>query len=283
MNILIDQKPYTFPQSFNELTTEQIAVYVKEFILNRNALFEADKDGNWTVKNEMLYNKAMMRMLFYLMPLTWHEFTQMDNSWKHYLVYEAKLLQFLFTDSLTQIPILEVKIGDAKLHGPKTASLLATEEFSYADKTYQAYFKRNDKRHLNVFFATLFRPAAPFNPLNLLSANYNGDTREVFNKHLLEQRSFLVDRIPYDTKLAVWFWYHSYRATLPKIHKHVFTPSNETKAGDSDWLSVILAISADGPFGKYKEVCNTQVHLVLTDLENKAKQNEEIKQKYAKQ
>jgi len=124
MKILIDQIEHPFPQSFNEMTVEQIAVYIKEFILNRNALFETEKDGKIVVKNELLYNKASCRMLFYLLPVTWHEFVKMDESWKLYLLYEEKVLAFLSIDNLTELPIKRFKAKGTTFHAPKNALII---------------------------------------------------------------------------------------------------------------------------------------------------------------
>jgi hypothetical protein len=283
MIILIDNVEHKLPQSFNEMTVEQLAVYINEFILNRNALFETDKEGKYIVKNEMLYNKALVRMLFYLLPITWHDFVKMDESWKHYLLYEAQVLSFLNKDMLTELPIKKINHLGATYFGPKNSNLLATEEFSYADKTYQAFFKNQDKKFLNLFVASLFRETSVFTKFKSFLPTFNGDKREVFNKHQLEARAKKMERLSFDVKLTIWFWYHCYRASLPKLHPLVFTAPNESKAGDSDWLNVILGLASEGPFGNYNQVCHTQVHLVLRELNRKAEINNELKKKYANQ
>lgn len=282
MRILIDQVDHPFPQTFNEMSVEQIAVYTKEFILNRDAIFETTKEGKIVVKNEFLFSKALCKMLFYLLPVTWHNFVKMDESWKHYLLYEEKVLAFMSTDNLTELPCTKIKAGGTTYHAPKSAIILATEEFSYLDKTYQAYFKHQDKKFLNLFVATIFRETNFMQIFRAKMPTSNGDIRVPFNKHNLEARAKQMERVPFDTKLVIWFWYHCYRATLPKLHPAVFTKSNEEKVKDSDWLSVVLSLAADGPFGNYNDVCNTQVHLVLSELNRKAVNHKEMMKKHAK-
>lgn len=267
----IDGRSAIIPQRYDDLTVQQIACYVKEIVLKRHQLFNQEKDGTVTVKNEMLYRQAQLKLLFHLLPVTWADYRKLDSSWKCYLIDELKVLDFLLNDTVTTIPVQAVKYKyGKKLYGPDNSSKLCAEEFSFADKAYQAFFHSGKQDVLNIFFASIFREVDTWWFIRKHLPATTGDRRQPFNKHLLDQRTKKVMHVSYDTKLAVWYWYHCFRIDLPKKYPHVFTGSNEKNANTGGWLDVILSLSADGPFGDYDKTRHTQINLVLTDMNRRA-------------
>lgn len=257
MDLLIGSETYPIPTKLDECNEWQLATYAREFILNRTALFSELPDGTVTIKNRLRYEVAMMRLLHASIGCEWKLFAKISAEQKHYLVYDAKLLEFYFKDNFTKAPAITIN----GLIGPKNHYQLTAEEFSFADTAYIAYHKTESLQALNTFIAVIMRKpkllAWLLNPV---------DKREDFDKNTIENRLPIVATSPTDCKLALWFWYHKYRAELPNKYPFAFSSSNESKAASNGWLDVLLSSAENGTFGNYQTTCKTQHHLVFTDL-----------------
>jgi hypothetical protein len=269
IDLLIGKETYSIPTKLDECNAWQMATYAREFILGRNSIFTEGRDGSISIKNRMLYEVAMMRLLHATTGCEWKLFTKISAEQKHYLVYEEKLLEFYFTGNFTQAPHICI----SGLIGPDNEYQLTAEEFSFADTAYIAYHRTESAQALNTFAATLLRPKQKF---TWLFKPANGDKREVFNKHSIDARLAIVATMPTDYKLALWFWYHKYRVDMPDKYPFAFGGGNESKAASSGWLDVLLSSAENGTFGNYKQTCETQHHLVFSDM-NRRIQNSKTK------
>lgn len=277
VTVYIDGKPREFPDKIEQLSVDDIALYVKEFLLQRDQIFSQNDAGEFKVKNPDLLKSAQLKMLKQLLKISYHQFTRMHSSWKMDLIERERLLDFLFTDHITHPILHKVRYRGRVYLPPKDKFLIATEEFSFADAAYMSYYKTHQKKYLDILFAVIYRPADPWHIFRKLMPGYNGERRHAFNKHLLEKRIEDQVRISESVKLTLYFWYHLFRTSLPKDYSNVFTSSNQAKAKSDGWLQVILGMASEGPFGDYDRVCKTQIHLVLKELDRKSENLKQLR------
>lgn len=259
IDLKIGNDVYSIPTKLDECNYMQLATYAQELLLKRNFLFNERPDGAVEIKNHGLYEMAMLRLLHVTIGCEWKLFAKISAEQKHYLIYDEKVLEFYFKDAFTCAP----KIAVNTLIGPGNEYQLTAEEFSFADTAYLAYHKTESAQALNTFSAVLLRPKIMF---GWLWKPVNNDLREPFTKHSIENRLPLVKQIPVEYKLALWLWYHRYRIELPNKYPHAFSTSNQSKAASNGWIDVLLSSAENGTFGNYNETCQTQHHLVFSDM-----------------
>lgn len=259
IELLIGKQQFAVPGKLDECNTSQLARYASEFIFNRDVLFAEEKDGKIVVKNRLLYEVAMLRLLHVTIGCDWELFTKISNEWKHHLLYEEKLVNFYFTDKFTQAP----KIKSKGLIGPSNQFQIGLEEFSFADTFYMLYHQNQSMKALDSFCAVLMRPKKLFAWL----AQPSTDLRKKFDKVSVDARIEIVEQIDITYKHALWFWYHKYRMGLPDQYPFVFSGGGQSKKNaGAAWLDVILSAAENGTFGNYSEACRTQHHLIFADM-----------------
>lgn len=268
IEVVIGSETFAVPSKLDECNVHQLATYAKAFIFTRDSIFiENIKEGKLDIKNRLMYEVAMLRVLYASLGCSWETYQKISAEQKHYLIYDEKILDFYFTGKFEKAPVIFV----SGLTGPSNEYQLTAEEFSFCDTAYMAYHKSQNDNVLNTFAAVLLRKKRLF---YFLSPGL--DQREPFNKQTIEHRLPLVSQIPHDYKVALWFWYHKYRAQLPDLYPYAFNSSNESKAASSGWLEVLLASAENGTFGNYHEICKTQHHLMFADM-NRRIQNSKAK------
>ncbi len=265
ITLVIGKQEFSIPTTLDECNAAQLSCYVAEFIFNRDALFAEEKNGKVVIKNRLLYEVAMLRLLHVTIGCEWELFTKISDEWKHHLLYEENVLNFYFTDKFTKAPIIRTH----KLIGPKNEFDIGLEEFSFADTFYLMYHQTNSAKALDSFCAVLLRPTQLFSWLG----KQDRDLRQPFEKVSIDGRIGIAEKIEVSYKHALWFWYHQYRSKLPDLYPYVFSGGGASKkSAGAAWLDVIRSAAENGTFGNYHEACKTQHHLIFADMNRRIEQ-----------
>ena len=154
----------------------------------------------------------------------------------------AEHVKFIFGDVTRTLFLPPFKIKGTTFYPPgDRLKNISIQEFSLADSLYYNFRKTNDVRYLNNLCATLYRRRS------LSGAEGNEiDSRQPFNKILIEKDVHFFSKINHKKKLAILYTYLGCRNNIVAMHPHIFpTPQ---KMVDADGNPIQQKESAYVPF-----------------------------------
>ena len=161
-------------------------------------------------------------------PLLFAQLHRITNDQRHELTLLADfcLEEPRFTKQLLpelQVPGARTRLLSSRLLGPADGwGNLTFAEFIQAEGHFADYQRQPEQeRHLNLFVATLYRPAG---------GKSKTDKREAYVPADVAGRAELVARLPLATRLAVHLWYASCRSAY--VRKYTGTIFMAPKDGD---------------------------------------------------
>lgn len=180
----------------------------------------------------------------------------------------SELTNFIFTtNDLTTPPIPFVKKGFRKLYCPsKKLGNITAFEFAFADAFHIKYLKSGNETDLNNFLGSLFRPKKWFS-----------DERVRFDKSNIEKYAKRLNKLKYAEKQVILLWYIGCRDAIVKANKNLFYSSGAS-SNDSTWIDLFLEM-AGSKFGNFEQTGNTEMFLILKDLQHSAAKAAKNKQK----
>lgn len=127
-------------------------------------------------------------------------------------------------------PIGIIKHQGQSYYGPADSlTNLTVHEFIFSETYYSNWVKTKNNNQLDLFIATLYRPAAE--DYNIDDPRTTGDPREEFNDFLIEKRAETLKSLPFHYKTAIRWYYEGSRAYIQKkfmaVHSGGGTPGKQ--------------------------------------------------------
>ena len=164
-----------------------------------------------------------------------------------------------------------VLVSGTAYFGPQNGlSNLSAEEFAYTEAAFEQYMADEKEEQLHRLFAILYRKGHWWN-----------GKRPVFDAEKLEKNIRRTKSVKLFVKRAVMLNYAGCRNFIISAHPHIWKQVMQDKLNPTfkpqftRWLAIFMNLAGD-KFGTYAQTLKTDVWLVLTDMESKAKQAEEL-------
>lgn len=257
--INVNNKIYTVPTSWNELSQQQLLAIMECLFISR-----------------YVEEQALLKLLKILCNMTYWEFfnTPVTACIKRKGLLGRKvevtgLDEFIYlTDFLLEERTMLTKqlMPEYKgLYGPDDSfGNLIMKELVLSEYYYLAWW--NDKERidlLNELCAVLYRPAKKNYDFE---KNPDGDPRIEVNQNLCSFfAKSLVAHWPLTAKLAVATWYDGCRSEMQENNDEVFGGEGGEVA-KYGLVSVIRRVAKEGAFGNFDDVENKMVNLVMIDI-----------------
>jgi hypothetical protein len=251
---------YSIKSSFDEFSLKDWLFYLL-FIVDRHSdLFEAREEKGsfsptWYIKNQELYEQTQIHALKQLCSLGSFSFGMLSPKVVHELIHEHKVIDFIFeTPVMKQNPVFKL---NRKLYSiQEDFNYLTVKEFAFLDQIFQAFKDKNESKDLDLFCATIYRPAA--------DSSDSGDIREPFDRNTIEKRVKYFSKVSSPKKRLAMLWFEIKRLELPKRYPLLFSGSSSDSS--QDWLKTILSMS-DGKFGTFTQTENTPILYFLAEMQ----------------
>lgn len=154
-------------------------------------------------------------------------------------------------------------------------------EFSMADSYYIKVMQGDTtKPYIDYLAGCIYRlrnkQLSPKDP------DYNGDLRNPFNSHHIEEMAKSFSGVALPVKMAVLFFYAGCRNLLVERCPNVFTPKRQDSARSFGWGGVIMELSG-GKFGGLEQTRGTRMWdffrdqeiIMVRNLEQKSRQKQQ--------
>jgi len=256
--IKIRRKYYNIPTDWNELTADQL-LQVMDVFSNKNYAPE----------------QTLLKLLKILLSMSYRKwFTLKAEDVEEYIY----LVGFIFfeTNYLTK-QLIPMHNG---FYGPSDEiGNMVMKEFVFSEHFFMQW--QDDKENLDLlhsFIATIYRRSKP---------NYNfywnpdGDPRTEFNENICEWNAkHFIAGWPLNIKQAIAHWYGSCRLKLVDDNPEVFGGTGEpAKHG---LISIIRDVAKNGAYGKFDEVENIPVNLMMIELNEVVEEGKKLEQEMKK-
>lgn len=177
---------------------------------------------------------------------------------------------------LTEQLLPEVKVGSRRFVGPRSSFRnLLFGEFIFADTYFRAWATHRSAAALDLFLATLYRPAVP--GLGPSDPRWRGDRREEFNEHRTEYLASKLTSLPDAQKLAITTWYRGCRTQLELEFPEVFELHEEAnRRPKGDWGQVLRKLSG-GAFGPLEQTARQHTRTLLAEMQDRARHYNALK------
>jgi hypothetical protein len=258
--IVIDDKSFMSPSSWNELSRKQLLFVSRLF------------HGQLTMIDFKL------RALFNFISITPKIKKHLHPEDAYFL---CETLDFLFEEvSLTRnlLPIL--KTGLRTYVGPSDALKNCTfGEFTMANSLLDSFSLSKDQKYLDEMVAVLYRPKKYF---WFIRKNFtdNQDTRKKFVNRSLKKRSGIMSSMDYHAKYSVFLFFSGVLNSLPELYPYVYQQRGDSGGDDNGWASLIISLAEGKTDDKSLEtIMNSNLYNVLIGLNKKSKEYHEYMSK----
>lgn len=300
MEIKIDNRVITLPQSWNQLPLKDI-LHCYSIIMHDT--------GSWLEPVELLPYKKLL-LVKYLLRLSdkymeeWEKDCAEEYGEDGRLVFISELEEalkaadFLFEKqeeetntvsialTLTKTPysFLEERKrsrGERKrFYGPESElSNLTIFELGYTFQLFEQFINTQDEQLANQLIATLYRPQKPRTKENQ-RAGYHNDIRMPLYRleHMVKKRTEMMSTLPEITRQIIIFWFASCRQKIIKSYPNIFESKNEEVkrvGNDYGWGGLLISL-ADGivNMDKVSERPYQDAFVYLSYLEDQRKRAE---------
>lgn len=251
--ILINKKWYSFPQSWNELSTKQVLAVMKVI------------HGGYT-KDE-----AYLQFIRLLSGCGWFNFFRTN---KQRLYDDLHLCDFIFTVNNPEEKnlITNQLLPDYKsLYGPASNfENLRMNEYAYAQNYFEQY--RDDDTNisaLNKLVATLYRPSG--------GSVDDGDIRQPFKEAVMNKAAAdVVSKWPMHVKELIYLWYGGCLTQLMEEQKNI-PVSADAQPALHGIISLMRNVAKEGAYGDFEKVELMYVKMFFLELKENAHEVAQIK------
>lgn len=292
LNSPTGSKEVHFPTEWAELSAEQLQAYCNFIYPYRGQVFQVF-ESNLLIKEgrEDQYFQMANAMLFSLLNISIQEYLQFDGEAVRQLIYDEKVLQFLFLEynlwinPIQQLSVVERSRNARKVvyYGPINGfAQLSLSEFLDADEAYRNYLKATNDVTLSEvemliqLVAILYREQKEnYNPK---SPDTNGDCREKYNDLTVQYRIEDISKIDTSILLSIFIWFESAKNIITEKYQVCFKSSPDSgHVEPSRDIDPILTISRN--MQNYDYFKNAPAMLVLEDIKKQILNAEELKAK----
>lgn len=244
-------------------------------LLKKELLYIADKWQSWqlTAKNGIDFEYAKTLLFVSLLrgkPIDKYRLlTNTDKVNPEDLCASYYLVDFVFQSlNLTKNIIPTIRVGLRKFYGP--SDLLGNcslNEFNSAVTYFNRYSNSGLEEHLDLFVLSLYRPKKLF-------SGY-GDPRKEFRLEAVDRYVKQMQRVPFETKLAVWLFFYGCMEKLTTMYSEAFEKkSGKSKVGNFGWTNIVLGM-AGNKFGDFDKTGQQNIHVIFMEMVNLALGNPE--------
>lgn len=288
-------KEVQFPTEWTELSAAQLQAYCNFIYPYRGQVFEVIENKLYIKEGrEEQYFEMANAMLFSLLNLPMEEYLQFDGEAFRQLIYDEKVLRFLFLEyDLWINPITQIHAPGREpifYFGPTTGfAQLTLSEFLDADEAYRNYLElRNSdtaviepvemvevRNALVQLVSILYREQQKnYDPR---SPDTNGDCREKYNDLTVQYRTEDISRVDPSLLLSIFIWFESAKNIVTQKYQVCFKGA----AGQASDIDPILTISRS--MLNYEMFKAAPAMLVLEDVKKQILEAEELKSKSKQQ
>lgn len=278
--ISIGNISYTAPSNWNELSKKDILAAGKYLprISITHALEGTQKDKRAT---QSIFKQHLSMRLLGIPKSVWQKLNSFQK------VDLMHTLSWVYEDiTLTKQVLPHFYNKKACFVGPSSKlSNITFEEFITAERALFQFTQKPSKEHLIDLVAVLYRQKSSVDPS---SSNFNGDERQPFNIHTVNQRSKALQTMGIDTAFSIYFFYLGCKNYIAKKHPHVFTKpatspkKKKTKQKPTAWGEIIIELLVP-KYGTVEQCKKLNVYDALGFLNHETfknkKQNEQLKNK----
>lgn len=253
--ILISKKYYNFPETWNELTGDQLV----------QVLQVLEKD--WPAE------KKLLRLVQRLAGLSSRRFLFADVDEIAEYFY---LLQFLLEgNTLTKNLLPEYK----GFYGPADSlSNLLVKEYIYAESYYLAYKEQGSLLDLDNLVAVIYRPGKEHYDYQL---NPDGDQRIAFNENLIGHYGSQLHHWSLEVKQAIVHWFEGCRLKMIEDYSDVFSGDGGEPA-KRGMLSIVVGMAETATFGTFQQVEQLNLHTFMIGLSEAVEKSRLMEQQLKK-
>lgn len=253
--IVNDNKKYSTPESFDELTREQL-IAIAPILLKGNPT----PQEKWYVAMQLcgfgddLYSAQASRKKNGYEYISQEIMTRVQPHIE-FVFEKTGLVKQLIT--VVDVAPKYQFFGTRRLYGPQSEfNNLTIAEFSDTESCLNYFETTKDPVWLHRFIAVLYRPGKK-------SLRFTGDHRLPYNFHMNDFIAEMVSKIDERIKCAILLWYHACRAQLVTDYGFLFSKKNDGEGGS--WTDIIHDLA--GPkFGNIDETGRTNLKVVFTEL-----------------
>lgn len=254
--LTIDGKEFSIAENFNELTKEQLLCYVKDFYLQLPRFFWLNTEGEREAISNDCYNALLYAQLINILQIDFETFNKFTTEDVIFLIDEMQTIHYLLEDcTLTKNHITQ--LSDT-IYGPEDDfGNISGNHYMWAEKFYVEFREKKDEKFLNALIACLCH-----------KKDKDGNEIEFDIKKLstIEQEIEKIDRVQ---KTAILLYFEGCRNEIPELYPMAFAGK---KSNDTEFKEVLLQVAKDGPFGDFDKVLNTNIHLILSELNRVSKE-----------
>lgn len=267
MNRILD---VVIPTSWNGLSRDQVLSYADLLYPYRTKLIATDpKTGEMEVQDSEQFTTICLGLLYSFLNLPFAKWEKLPAVEVHKLLYEEKVLNFLWETYDMDKNIIGNIAGDGfKWAGPVDMSHLSFEEMQLADRAYIQYHNTKEDSALNDFIGYLYREANP--------KKKAGDKRTEFDPDMAEYYSKLAATVPNNIKIGVVIWYECQRELLIENYPECFVSAG---SGIEHKSLADIILSIGGGLSNYDLVRKSPALLIYSDIKRIIKENERLKAK----
>lgn len=216
-----------------------------------------------------LSDRAKYLLIAYLFNVPIKTFLQLK---KPQMIQLEPLVDWVYSkNNLKKWLIDRVLVYGEAFFGPENGlSNLTAEEFIYTEATFERYMQDEKEEHLHGLFAILYR-----------KQHWWSARRIYFDPDKLKKNIQRTKSVKLFVKRAVMINYAGCRNYMIASHPHIWKQAMQDKLNENHkpvftrWAAIFMNLAGD-KFGTYAQTLKTDVWLVLTDMETKAKQAEEL-------
>lgn len=266
---------FTCPESFDECTTSQLSWWAENVWSKLDYYFEKPlKDSPLAVKDENRYVIWQLKIVQQFTGISSWLFSNLDFESQRNIIFNWKLCSFALSEQYEPEYNPITQIG--KLFGPTSADVFVPWEFSFIDINYLRYKESRNTKHLYRFLAHMYR-----NAKQSYTPEIDSDIREKFTEHSYTLRLDEVSKMPKGHQLLILYWYETWRLSLPKIYKHLFsTKTDKNVKSSGSWLPVFQ--SASNGIHNFDKIQYMNCMLLFSEIDRLILQNKELEKKYAR-
>jgi hypothetical protein len=249
----------TLPTTWDELTAKQMRWIASHYLPVLPHIIqpcsEAEDAKPEIVSNE-LYNELHIFLLFTLTGLTWKQFTKIPDLDIDMMLNVEEVHRFILDESgplRNPFPTL------GKLQGPAdNFSDLTADEFFCANAFIEATSTQE-------FLAVLYRPVEKGKriPFDLSRVEMDAQRPEIA-------------KCPPDILIILGLWFEANLIKLRDDNPNAFEGKGSS---EGDFLTLMLQVAKDGPFGTFPEVKSTNIHLLMAELDRVTVEAREMRSK----
>jgi hypothetical protein len=130
--------------------------------------------------------------------------------------------------------------------------------------------------NIDRLIAILYRPKRRFSWLRKLSPLWNGQMREKYNEHTVEDRLLKVSKLPIEVKVGILIWYRACEEFLQTgvigiglstiDFSLLYQETSNAAQNDTGLIGVLYTLAESGVFGTVKQTAESNLYDVIVRI-----------------